>query len=67
MLVSGMSIPFWNDTVVGPDGAPPERALARDGCLKVSVGSGLGIDLNEPAAREYAREGGTYFGEQRTG
>ena len=52
----------WHGMVVGPDGAPPDRPLIRDG-NKVSEGPGLGVDLNEPVAREYAREGEPNFGE----
>ena len=58
-----MSVPFWNYMVVGPDGALLNGSLIRDGYLKVSEGPGLGVDLNEPVAREYAREGEPCFGE----
>ena len=46
-----MSVPFWNDMVVGPDGAPADGLLIRDGYLKVSEGPGLGVGLKEPVAR----------------
>lgn len=54
----GMSVPFWNDMVTGFDGA-----VIQDGYIKVPEGPGLGVELNEEVAREYARPGEPFFGE----
>lgn len=52
----GMSVPFWNDLASGLDGP-----LIRDGYIEVPNGPGLGVDLNEEVAREYAKEGEPFF------
>ncbi|MBA2691010.1 MAG: mandelate racemase/muconate lactonizing enzyme family protein [Rubrobacter sp.] len=54
----GMSVPFWEDMVVGFDGP-----IIKDGYIKVPEAPGLGVDLNEEVAREYARPGEPFFGE----
>jgi L-alanine-DL-glutamate epimerase-like enolase superfamily enzyme len=54
----GMSVPFWDDMAVGFDGA-----VIQDGYVRVPEGPGLGVELNEQVAREYAREGEPFFGE----
>ena len=54
----GMSVPFWEDMVVGFDGP-----IIEDGYMKVPEAPGLGVDLNEEVAREYARPGEPFFGE----
>lgn len=54
----GMSVPFWEDMVVGFDGP-----VIEDGHIKVPEAPGLGVELNEEVAREYAREGESFFGE----
>jgi L-alanine-DL-glutamate epimerase-like enolase superfamily enzyme len=54
----GMSVPFWNAMVTGLDGP-----VIQDGYIEVPQGPGLGVDLNEEVARQYAREGEPFFGE----
>ena len=54
----GMSVPFWDDIVVGFDGP-----VIRDGFIKVPEGPGLGVELNEEVAREYARPDEPFFEE----
>ncbi|MDQ3303144.1 MAG: mandelate racemase/muconate lactonizing enzyme family protein [Actinomycetota bacterium] len=54
----GMSVPFWNDMVTGLDGP-----VIENGYIKVPQGPGLGVDLNEEVARQYAKEGEPFFGE----
>lgn len=54
----GMSVPFWEDIVIGLDGP-----VIEDGYLRVPESPGLGVELNEEVAREYAREGEPFFGE----
>jgi len=54
----GMSVPFWNDVVTGFDGP-----VIEDGYVKVPEAPGLGIELNEEVAREYARPGEPFFEE----
>ena len=54
----GMSVPFWNDMVVGFDGA-----VIQDGFIRVPEAPGLGVELNEEIAREYARPGEPFFDE----
>ncbi len=54
----GMSVPFWNDMVVGFDGP-----VIQDGFIKVPEAPGLGVELNEEVAREYARPGEPFFEE----
>ena len=54
----GMSVPFWDDMVTGFDGP-----VIQDGFIKVPEAPGLGVELNEDAAREYALEGEPFFEE----
>ena len=53
-----MSVPFWEDMVVGFNGP-----VIEDGYIKVPETPGLGVELNEAVAREYAREGEPFFEE----
>jgi L-alanine-DL-glutamate epimerase-like enolase superfamily enzyme len=54
----GMSVPFWDDMVVGFDGP-----VIQEGYVKVPEGPGLGVELNEEMASEYARESEPFFDE----
>ena len=54
----GMSVPFWEDMVVGFNGP-----VIEDGYIKVPEAPGLGVELNEDVAREYALEGESFFEE----
>lgn len=54
----GMSVPFWNDLALGLDGP-----VIQNGYLTVPDGPGLGVELNEPLARKYAKKGELFFGE----
>src|SRR3954470_6337255 len=52
----GMSVPFWEDLAVGLDHPVIER-----GRIRVPETPGLGVELNEELAREYARPGEPFF------
>ncbi len=52
----GLSVPFWDDLALG--GTHP---LIQDGYITVPDAPGLGIELNEDVARQYAREGEAFF------
>ncbi len=54
----GMSVPFWEDMVVGFDGS-----IIENGYIKIPEAPGLGVELNEEVARKYARPGEPFFGE----
>ncbi|HEX6509735.1 MAG TPA: mandelate racemase/muconate lactonizing enzyme family protein [Chloroflexota bacterium] len=54
----GMSVPFWDDMVIGLDGP-----VIRDGFIAVPDGPGLGVELNESVARRYAKAGEGWFEE----
>jgi L-alanine-DL-glutamate epimerase-like enolase superfamily enzyme len=54
----GMSVPFWDEMVTGFDGP-----VIQDGFIKVPQAPGLGVELNEEVAREYALEGEPFFEE----
>jgi L-alanine-DL-glutamate epimerase-like enolase superfamily enzyme len=54
----GMSVPFWEDMVTGFDGP-----VIKDGFVRVPEGPGLGVELNEEVAREYALDGEPFFEE----
>ncbi len=54
----GMSVPFWDEMVTGFDGS-----VIQDGFIKVPEAPGLGVELNEDVAREYALEGEPFFEE----
>lgn len=53
-----MSVPFWEDMVVGFGGL-----VIQDGYVQVPEAPSLGVELNEDVAREYARESKSFFGE----
>ena len=55
----GMSVPFWNDLVVGLD-----NPVIQGGYITVPTGPGLGVELNEEIARQHAKPGETFFGER---
>lgn len=54
----GMSVPFWEDMVVGFDGP-----VIEGGFIRVPEKPGLGVELNEEVARRYARKNEPFFGE----
>jgi gluconate/galactonate dehydratase len=54
----GMSVPFWDNLVVGLD-----KPIIKDGYVAVPNGPGLGVELNEDLARQYAKEGEPFFEE----
>ncbi|GAC1446034.1 MAG: mandelate racemase/muconate lactonizing enzyme family protein [Chloroflexota bacterium] len=54
----GMSVPFWNDLVTGLNGP-----VIKDGYISVPDAPGLGVELNEDLARQYAKDGEPFFGE----
>jgi gluconate/galactonate dehydratase len=58
----GMSVPFWDDLVVGYDGP-----IIHDGSIRVPERPGLGVTLNEDLARRYAKEGEPFFGTGASG
>ena len=52
----GMSVPFWEDLASGLDGP-----VIQDGFVTVPDAPGLGVELNEDVARQYARESEPFF------
>ncbi|MDQ3911325.1 MAG: mandelate racemase/muconate lactonizing enzyme family protein [Actinomycetota bacterium] len=52
----GMSVPFWEDMVLGSDGP-----IIQDGFIRVPEAPGLGVEVNEEVAREYTLEGEPFF------
>lgn len=54
----GMSVPFWSDLAAGFDGP-----VIQEGYITVPDRPGLGVELNEDLARQYAKEGEPFFGE----
>jgi gluconate/galactonate dehydratase len=52
----GQDVPFWEDLVTGVD-----KPLIRNGEIKVPDGPGLGVELNEAVAKEYAKPGEGFF------
>ncbi len=52
----GQDVPFWDDIATGFD-----KPLIRDGSIQVPEGPGLGIELNEGAARRFAKAGEGWF------
>jgi gluconate/galactonate dehydratase len=52
----GQDVPFWEDLVSGV-----EKPLIRNGEIKVPEGPGLGVELNEAVAKEYAKPGEGWF------
>lgn len=53
----GQDVPFWNALVTGPP-------MIQDGFVAMSDRPGLGVELNEADAREYAKPGEAWFGEE---
>ena len=52
----GQDVPFWNDLLTGPP-------LIQNGEVTLTEAPGLGRELNEAVARQYARPGEPWFGE----
>jgi gluconate/galactonate dehydratase len=52
----GQDVPFWDDLVIGVP-----KPLIQNGQIRVPTGPGLGVELNEPVAREYAKAGESFF------
>ncbi len=52
----GQDVPFWDDLVIGVP-----KPLIRNGRIQVPTGPGLGVELNEAVAREFAKEGEGFF------
>lgn len=59
----GSDVPFWNDLVVRKDaeGRTLPGHLIQGGRIVLHDVPGLGGDLNEPIARQYAKPGETWF------
>jgi L-alanine-DL-glutamate epimerase-like enolase superfamily enzyme len=53
----GQDVPFWNDLLSGPP-------LIQQGEIALTDAPGLGRELNETVAREYAKPGELWFGEK---
>jgi len=51
-------VPFWDDLVTGVP-----KPLIQKGRIQVPSGPGLGVELNEAVAREFAKAGELFFGE----
>ena len=52
----GQDVPFWDDLVTGVP-----KPLIQKGHIQVPAGPGLGVELNEPVAKEYAKAGESFF------
>jgi len=52
----GQDVPFWEALVSGP-----EKPLIRNGRIRVPDAPGFGAELNEEAAREFAKPGEGWF------
>jgi gluconate/galactonate dehydratase len=52
----GQDVPFWEDLVTG---CP--KPLIKNGEIQVPTGPGLGVELNESVAREFAKKGEGFF------
>lgn len=52
----GQDVPFWDDLVTGVP-----NPLIQNGRIPVPTGPGLGVELNEAVAREYAKAGEGFF------
>ena len=52
----GADVPFWEDLVTGV-----HKPLIQNGRIRVPDGPGLGVELNEAVAREYAKPGEGFF------
>jgi gluconate/galactonate dehydratase len=53
----GQDVPFWDALVSGP-------AVIRNGSVAMTEQPGWGVELNEAVAREYARPGEPWFGQE---
>ena len=54
----GSDVPFWNDLIARPDVPGP---LIQRGRIRMTEAPGLGCELNEAIARQYAKPGETFF------
>jgi L-alanine-DL-glutamate epimerase-like enolase superfamily enzyme len=52
----GQDVPFWDDLVTGVP-----KPLIQNGLIQVPTGPGLGVELNEVVAKEYAKAGEPFF------
>src|SRR5262249_44231053 len=52
----GQDVPFWDDLVTGVP-----KPLIKNGEIAVPTGPGLGAELNEEVARQYAKLGEGFF------
>ena len=54
----GADVPFWNDLVTLPGGT---EGLIQQGRIRLTEAPGLGCELDEGVAREYAKPGEKFF------
>jgi L-alanine-DL-glutamate epimerase-like enolase superfamily enzyme len=54
----GADVPFWNDLITRPDAAGP---LIHQGRIRLTEAPGLGCELNDDVARQYAKPGEEFF------
>lgn len=54
----GSDVPFWNDLIIRADVPGP---VIKQGRIPLTAAPGLGCELNEQAARKYAKPGETWF------
>ena len=52
----GQDVPFWDDLVTGVP-----KPLIQNGAIQVPTGPGLGIELDEALAKQYAKAGEPFF------
>lgn len=52
----GLDVPFWNDLI-------EEEPIIQGGRIAITVKPGIGVTLNESAARQYAKPGERWFRE----
>src|SRR5438132_6893074 len=52
----GQDVPFWDDLVTGTP-----KPLIQNGYVQVPAGPGLGVELNEVVAKEYAKSDEPFF------
>jgi gluconate/galactonate dehydratase len=52
----GQDVPFWDDLVAGVP-----KPLIQDGTIRIPTGPGLGVELNEAVAKQYAKAGEPFF------
>ncbi|GDX39800.1 hypothetical protein LBMAG21_00920 [Armatimonadota bacterium] len=55
----GQDVPFWNDLLIGDP-------IIQKGAVAMTDAPGLGRELNEEVAKNYARPGELWFGEELT-